>query len=412
MRIDMPIGRRALLGAMGGAALSRAFAQELPPVRAITRGPKFHWFGYYDKLQFDPSVRYALAMEAGFEGRSPRPDDAIRLGMIDLKDGDRWIDLGETTAWCWQQGCMLQWLPGSKTEVIWNTRENGRYASCILDVRTRKRRTLPGPVYALSPDSRWAVAPDFRRLADTRPGYGYNGIPDPNKDVAAPEDAGIWRMDLRTGDRRLILSFAQIAAIRNPRFEFTGVKHWFNHLLCSPRGDRFIFLHRWTGGAAGTRRITRMFTANFEGQDLHVIDDYGGDSHFNWRDATHILCWTTRPEQGPAFYLFEDGGDKIEAIGKGVMTSDGHCSYLPGNRWVVCDTYPDRDRLQHPYLFDTRAGTRHPLGHFLSAREYADEWRCDTHPRQSPDGRFVTIDSPHGGNGRQVYLIDIGRMVA
>ena len=37
-------------------------------VRAITRGPKFHWFGYYDKLQFDPTGRYVLGMEVGFEG--------------------------------------------------------------------------------------------------------------------------------------------------------------------------------------------------------------------------------------------------------------------------------------------------------------------------------------------------------
>ena len=31
---------------------------KLPPVQQITRGPKFHWFGYYDKLQFDPTGRY------------------------------------------------------------------------------------------------------------------------------------------------------------------------------------------------------------------------------------------------------------------------------------------------------------------------------------------------------------------
>ncbi len=35
--------------------------------RPITSGPKHHWFGYYDKLQFDPSARYALGMEVGFE---------------------------------------------------------------------------------------------------------------------------------------------------------------------------------------------------------------------------------------------------------------------------------------------------------------------------------------------------------
>src|SRR4051794_14980982 len=87
--------------------------EKLPPVRAITRGPKFHWFGYYDHLQFDPTGRYVLGMEVAFEHRSPGPDDVVKVGMIDLQDGDRWIELGESRAWNWQQGCMLQWLPGS-----------------------------------------------------------------------------------------------------------------------------------------------------------------------------------------------------------------------------------------------------------------------------------------------------------
>jgi Tol biopolymer transport system component len=49
-----------------------------------------------------------------------------------------------------------------------------------------------------------------------------------------------------------------------------------------------------------------------------------------------------------------------------------------------------------------------PLGHFHSPPEYDGEFRCDTHPRFSPDGRKVVIDSPHGGNGRQMYLFDVG----
>src|SRR5664279_5363805 len=66
------------------------------PVHPITRGPAYHWFGYYDKLQFDPSGHYVLGMEVTFEDRSPRPDDVIKIGMIDLHDNDRWIELGET----------------------------------------------------------------------------------------------------------------------------------------------------------------------------------------------------------------------------------------------------------------------------------------------------------------------------
>src|SRR3712207_3747101 len=96
--------------------------EKLPPVRPITRAPKFHWFGYYDKVQFDPTSRYVLGMEVSFEHRTPLPSDVIKIGMVDLEDGDRWIELGESHAWNWQQGCMLQWVPGSKSEIIWNDR--------------------------------------------------------------------------------------------------------------------------------------------------------------------------------------------------------------------------------------------------------------------------------------------------
>ncbi|MCU0341635.1 MAG: twin-arginine translocation signal domain-containing protein, partial [Spirosomaceae bacterium] len=39
------------------------------PVRALTKGHKFHWFGYYDKHQFDPTGRYILGMQVDFERR-------------------------------------------------------------------------------------------------------------------------------------------------------------------------------------------------------------------------------------------------------------------------------------------------------------------------------------------------------
>ena len=157
------------------------------PVRAITRGPGHHWFGYYDKLQFDPTGRYALGMEVDFEHRSPRAEDTIRVGMVDLQDGDRWIELGTSSAWGWQQGCMLQWRPGSRDEVLWNDRGDEGYVTRILNVRTGERRTLPHPFYTISPDGRTAVCPDFRRINDMRPGYGYAGLPDPDAGELAPK---------------------------------------------------------------------------------------------------------------------------------------------------------------------------------------------------------------------------------
>lgn len=71
----------------------------------------------------------------------------------------------------------------------------------------------------MGPDGSWAVSTDFRRSNDTRPGYGYVGIPNPNSDVLAPEDVGIWKVDLATGERDLLISVPQAAEIPNPRNE-------------------------------------------------------------------------------------------------------------------------------------------------------------------------------------------------
>ncbi len=411
-----PTTRRGFLGtagvALAGACARRETGSSLPPVRAITSGPKHHWFGYYDKLEFDLSSRLVLGMEVDFEHRSPRPGDEIRIGMVDIEDGDRWTDLGSSAAWCWQQGCMLQWIPGSDSEIIWNDREADGYVSRILDVRSGALRTIPAPVYALGPDGSWAVSADFRRLNDTRPGYGYVGLPDPNAGVLAPEYTGIWRVDLVSGAREMLISVAQAAAIPNPHGDTGGKKHYFNHLLVSPDGSRVIFLHRWrdpdpSAGGFGTR----MFTIGSDGSDPYVLDPFGKTSHFIWRDPEHVLAWAWHPSRGSKFYLFRDRTEEVEVMAPAVMPLNGHCTYLPGGGWILNDTYPDEDRFQHPYLYEVASGRRVPLGHFLSPPEYRGEWRCDNHPRFSPDSRKVVIDSPHDGTGRQLHLIDISGVV-
>ena len=389
-------------------------SEHLPPVRAITGGPKFHWFSYYDKLQFDPTCRYVLGMEVDFEHRSPRPDDIIRVGMVDLKDSDRWTELGRIRAWCWQQGCMLQWRPAPAgergDEIMWNDRQAGRFVCHILNVRTSKKRTLAHPFYTVSPDGRTAVAPDFRRVNSMRPGYGYAGPADPYADEPAPKDSGIFRIDLNTGRSNLIISIADIARLGKFPGNPKDAKHYFNHLLFNTDGSRFIFLHRWRSPAQGGFG-TRMLTARPDGTDICVVDDYGKTSHFIWRDKSHILAWARHPSHGNAFYLYEDCTSRVEVVGKGVMTVNGHCSYLPSNKWILNDTYPDKERKQNVYLYNVAAGQRVPLGHFYLPPQYKGEWRCDTHPRFSPDGRSVVIDSPHEGNGRQMYLIDISKIV-
>ncbi|MBC7891579.1 MAG: hypothetical protein H7Y12_05135 [Sphingobacteriaceae bacterium] len=392
------------------------------PVRALTQGPGFHWFGYYDKLQFDPTNRYVLGMKVGFEGRSPSADDGIEIGLIDLKKPNSWRKLGESRAWGWQQGCMLQWIPGraasgSKSEIIFNDREGDHYVSRVVDVFSGKTRTLPKAVYALSPDGRWAVGTEFSRIQDLRPGYGYAGFRDPFFDEKAPAPIGLYRLDLKTGESKLLMSLAEAAEIPHNGESVADNFHWFNHLLINTDGSRITFLHRWRKVReerqvmARTNFVTRMVTMNPDGSDRFIIDPSGFTSHFIWRDPTHI-CAYTRPAGMPqSFYILQDKTGEIEPIKTEKMPVNGHQTYVPGrqNEWLLNDNYAgsDKNRNQTPYLYHLPSDRRIDLGHFPAGENYVGEWRCDLHPRTSPDGNFVCIDSTHGGNGRQLYLLDL-----
>jgi len=387
------------------------------PVRAITRGSKFHWFGYYDKLQFDPTGRFVLGMEVNFEHRSPQPDDEIRVGMIDLQDNDRWIDLGASRSWGWQQGCMLQWIPGSKSEIIWNDRDGDHFVSRVLNIKSGKMRTLPKAVYALSPDGKWAIGTEFSRIQNLRPGYGYAGINDPYEELKAPGETGLYKLNLRTGDQRLLFSLADLASVPHNGVSVVDNFHWFNHLLVNTDGTRFTFLHRWRPQRTDRQKmatggfVTRMFTASASGEDLYCIDPSGFTSHFIWRDPSHINAFTKPDGQPQGFYILEDKTGKYERIGAEKMPVNGHQTYLPqgnGQEWILCDNYANsRNRNQTPYLYHVPTDRRINLGDFPLPEEYKGEWRCDLHPRFSHDGNKVCIDSPHAGNGRQLYLIDI-----
>jgi len=387
------------------------------PIRAITKGPKFHWFGYYDKFQFDSTGRYALGMAVDFEGRSPRPDDVIEIGMIDLAGGDKWIRLGESRSWGWQQGCMLQWVPGAADEVIWNDCENGQLISRILNIKTGTSRTLPKPVYTLDPSGKWAIGTEFSRIQKLRPGYGYASVPDPYEKVKAPEQIGLYKMDLTTGVHKMLFSLAEIASIPYQGKPLDDYWHWFNHLLVNTDGSRFTFLHRWRESSevsASKGFVTRMFTANSDGKDLYEIDPSGFTSHFVWRDPNHICAFTKPADYETGFYVIEDKTGRVEQIGRTKMPTNGHQTYLPNrqNEWLLNDSYPLENRLQHLYLYHIPGDRRIDLGKFLSGTSYSGEWRCDLHPRTNRKGDKVVIDSTHEGKGRQMYLIDISGLLS
>jgi hypothetical protein len=429
-------GMFGISGTITGSLSANPVSEEepLPEVKQLTSGNKQHWFGYYDKFQIDPSGRYALGGQVETFFRSPTVDDILRIGIIDLENSNEWREIGTSASWGWQQSCMLQWVPGSDREVIWNNREETGLVSHIYNIETGKTRTLPRPVYTLSPDGKFGLSLDFERLQFFRPGYGYPVRNMRNDWEKAPQNQGIYKIDIRTGKSELIVSNAQVATLPRERGSVADYYHWFNHLLISPDGSRFFFLDRSRpvlresdvpdylkthpevkASGFDYAFVTRALTANTDGGDIYTLNDEGTFSHFIWKGNGAISAWAAPDEGGPsAFYVFRDKSKRYEQAGKGIMVRNGHISYVPNTNyeWILNDTYPvGKERFQELFLFHVPTGRKIILGKFHEPSDFKGEWRCDLHPRCDQQGKRVFFDSTHEGGRRQIYMIDISEIL-
>ncbi|HKP19625.1 MAG TPA: hypothetical protein VJT84_14210 [Gaiellaceae bacterium] len=371
--------------------------------------PSYTGFWWYAQEQFDPTGRYALAMRTHVENQPIRPTDVAEVGYYDLKY-DKWKKIGETNAWNYQQGSRLQWRPNSD-EILWNDRSDDKdqYVTRVFDVsRGRIVRTLPRPIYIVSPDGRYALTHDFDRAKkpDIRycdSAYPEDCIPDqdcPADEAAenAPDCTGVFKMDLDTGRSELILSLARIADEADPDKLDQSAKLYIMRESWNASGSRIAVMIK--GG------VNQQWTMAPDGTDLRTV--YDGPSHPAWLDDGLML-------DGHGFGLYKDVNGKT---GSGVLFPDGppnaHVSGIgnPGfgsalqnDDWVLADTYSIP--LQYLFLYHRPTKTFIPLARLHSTAQ-SGLYRIDLQARTSRDGRTVTIDSSYEGVGRQLYELDIG----
>ncbi len=377
--------------------------QHFVPITQITTGAQ-HFFGYYDKFPWNASGRFHLALQTTFNNRQPTRNDIAIIGTIDTENGNVWTPVAETSAWCWQQGTMLQWLPSEPEHtIIYNIRDNDRFLGVIHNLQTGETRRLSRSFYAVCED--YAVGLNHARLHHTRPGYGYadgveNTLPDPH-----PDTDGVFRIDLATGESRLIISLQQLFEIDTiPRMHFGP--HWVNHLTISPDGSNFVFLNRCQFDPK-VRFNDRFYRASADGAEIRLVHDNSYFSHFGYLDARTVVAHARLPgTDEDAYALYDLYEDKHTVIGANVFSSDGHCSFSPDGRWMLTDTYPDASSDRTLMLYEMASGRRVDIGRFHSPPALVDELRCDLHPRWDRSGQRISIDSAHTGE-RQVYMLDV-----
>ena len=366
------------------------------------------FFGYYDltPIKYDDSI--LLAVRASINNKPVQKNAFLDIGYYKLQNKEsEFILIDKTTTWCWQQGCRLQWYPvnekGRNNLVIYNRLVNNQYGSCIRNIKNRKiLDTFKRPVYTLSPDGQLGLSLNFARLGRLRPGYGYVSIRDNTEGQNTPNNDGIWRIDMKTGEDRLLFSISDIANYRMKETK-QGAEHYFNHISVNTRGDRFLFYHIWVKNG---KRHMRLITCNMDGTELYVLINEEFLSHYTWKSPDEILCFSEHAVSGMKYHLYKDKTSQKKVVGENYLQKDGHPTYSPNGQFLLTDSYPDKYSDRHLLLFDYHSDKLIDLGGFFSPYNFIGEVRCDLHPRWSASGRYVVFDSAHEKK-RSIYLMDI-----
>lgn len=384
-------------------------------ITSLTTGPNHHFYGYYGINPWDSVVRRHLALETSFHEHRPAVGDTATVGLVDRQTGI-FTPYATTSAFNLQQGSMMHWIKvGYGEEFTCNDWQDNRLVSRAVNPETRQVRTIRGAIAAVSPSAPLAIGLNFARMAHCRPVVGYANTVDPASLPHAPDDDGLWLLDLRSGEPHLLLSIAEvIEASGDP--DVRGKLAWFNHVLFNTDGSRLLFFCR-TRPPEG-RFFSSLWTVHPDGSDLQCqIPFKNRISHFAWYDEQRVLISTdVLGEMG--FVEFSDGRRDYRPVGVGILPRDGHACFSPDRRWILTDTsaYCQDDTTaigpvaRDLMLYDPRSHAKVSLGTYNADPLFTGDIRCDLHPRWSPDSRLVTFDSVHEGT-RQIYLIDVSEIV-
>jgi WD40 repeat protein len=367
------------------------------PVRIVTPQTPGCFHRFFDTSPISPSGRYLAALQMPDESRLNTPGEEASVILVDLQTGAERV-VASTRGWEPQMGANLNWGADDHS-LVFNDVDISDWSPRLVRLNPLSGRSdsVPGGVYHVSPDGRFAAACSLERMRRTQIGYGVV-LPDERVPLndGAPDDDGLFITDLSTGTRRLVLSLAQ-AAQAIPELAGSDLSRWHVfgfHCKWSPDGSRLIFTVRrwrrddpqavvWNTLHHGVLRYD-VLTCRPDGSDVH--------------DAVPAICW-------------QHGGHHINWLPDSSGLSMNLGGFGDGLRFVRCAI--DGSGLR-PLLLDVR-GSGHPTVHAcggILTDAYTGE-RPFAHDDGTTPLRWIDLASGHERDLiRMTTAVAAGRHVA
>ena len=428
----------------------------------VTPGSDSEWFGYYNYDPLSTDHTRLLCHRTTHEAVAPEKGMTVEVGYYEIQK-EEWHRIGISDSWNWPQAASAQWLStnGKDDSVIYNASENNHNIAVIHDIQSSKDRKLDWSIYGITPDSKKSIAIDMERAHWCRT-YHYQSVSNESLNVPIAEGDGIFEIDLVHNTRRCIVAIQDVIA-KDADSNFLQLKHWVEHVMISPSGEKFAFLHRFSPIDSPMQYQTRLCIANIDGSNLKVVKgwrDYSL-SHFGWKSNDEFCIYSVKipalqkqflssiktsgsKPQGkiglksriivalknvipPSIRSYLKGGRSANfyqfyklqndeylptfRLDKPAFNIDGHPSFTKDGRFMITDTYADKKGWRHLYAYNIETGKEVELAKFYEPL-VGNPARCDLHPKLSRDNNYVTVDTTNTGkHGMEVYRINWAEII-
>lgn len=386
----------------------------------VTSGPRHHFFGYIGQCRTIPwnaSGRYIVGLEIDRIDRMPKPEEAATLILVDTQDGNRIIPVDKTHAWNPQQGTMLYWNPlAPETQFFFNDRdvESGKVFVVLYDIDQRKR--VHEYRYDDTPIGNGGVAADgsaflglnYGRLARLRLVTGYPEALDWSREEVAPSNDGIFIVDIRTGKKRVLVSYRQLDEKLkevDPGLDHSGL--FINHTLWNRDSNRVYFFAR--GGWSGQEgdKVNTPFSVHADGSGLTLHETFIG-GHPEWAEDNLVIGVEKGDSEGSDKQILYNIDTK-EIVGQLGNPSlfpkpEGDISLSPDGNWFA-NGYKDGNKNYYTLL--RRSDGAFVRSEGIDKGAYSGDIRIDPAPRWNRTNDAILVPGIANDGTRQMFVMRV-----
>jgi hypothetical protein len=386
----------------------------------LTFGPGHHFFGYIGQcltIPWNGSGRYILGLEIGRVDRMPEPEEAATIILIDTHNNNKILRIDKTHAWNPQQGTMFYWNPlHSEKQFFFNDRDikTGKVFTVLYDIEKQKR--LHEYRFEDTPIGNGGVAPDgsawlglnYGRLARLRLVTGYPEALDWSMDDIAPENDGIFIVDVKTGKKRLLVSYRQLEKKlkeHTPNLNHNGL--FINHTLWNRDADRVYFFARsgWSGQSG--ERINVPFSVHADGTGLTMHERHIG-GHPEWAEGK-LIIGIKKGEEGRNDKQILYNIDTRQIVGELGSPEifpkpEGDISLSPDGKWFVNGYTVSGENHYVVYRMSDGAFAR---SEGIEKGHYKNDIRIDPAPRWNRTNDAILVPGIDENGTRQMFLIRV-----